>query len=235
MFSGKESKLKRNWFLIASIIIFILFYGFVPAYRVDVALLIGGSILFGLSFSKILARWLRNESPKIVSDPIFSTTTGDSISAGRFVIYRMDAIRKPPITTELWTKGAIIYPRDGDNIIGMHRATPVKVEKVKKSELPSEVIKVIEQEKILPPYYFGMACEEDYKKRLEVTDGKNVMRPTVEHIISELKERNRENFRLRKQLNMDFTDIDQLIKKLSGFTEEPSKKGLMKRIFLQRD
>ena len=113
-----------------------------------------GMMLINLSWMQ-----LKNGTPKLIADGIFTTTSGQYATVGNFAVFRMNEIDcgiKIP-TGWMYGKGAVICPLDAINKRGRSVALQVQVNKVEMKELPLEVQEHLKERKIKEPYYIGYA------------------------------------------------------------------------------
>ena len=127
-------------------------------------LTIGGMLLVNLSWLQ-----LKNGTPKIIADGIFSTTSGQYATVGNFAVFRLNeidcGIKIPPGWK--YGKGAVICPLDAINKRGRSVALQIQVNKVSKNELPLEVQEHLTERKIKEPYYIGYADIEQLDEEVD--------------------------------------------------------------------
>lgn len=160
---------KQNWWFFLLLGFIGIFYQQLGVWNPDKAVIIGISILFLFSFVKLIPDYFRVRSPKLITNPFYDTTTGDKLTAGDYAIYRNGGIRTFFISRE-GNSGTTVLLNEANNPLGINRVVPAKCEMVELAELPPEAIRVVREHDLKPPYFLGLANEEDYKEILKDMD-----------------------------------------------------------------
>ena len=165
---------KQNWWFFALLAFIAIFNEQLGRWTPDKAIMIGIATLFAFTMLKMIPDYFKVRSPKLITNPYYDTTTGDKLTAGDYVIYRNGGIRTWVVTRE-GNAGTTVLLKEGDNPLGINRIVTPKCEMVELAELPPEAIRVIREHDLKPPYFLGLANEEDYKEILKDDEGKEAL------------------------------------------------------------
>ena len=163
-----KQSLIHYWYFIVAIIVAVAFYGKWGMFTYDAAVFFAACL--------VVANWvfnsfwydLKNRTPKLVCNPISTTTTGNYINAGNYVIFRMGEIDARSVKFA-GKEGVIIVPKTACYKIGRNVYLPVRVQNVRFEELPIEVKKNIIDYNLKKPYLFGIADEDSFLTMPDLT------------------------------------------------------------------
>lgn len=160
-------------------------------------------LAFGWWF-KFAWTYAKEKSPKIIADPIWSTTLNDPIKASHWTIDILEEIKFGNIIwRNIFKRGAVISlwknrNSFGDNvsIYSSHTAVPL-------TQLPPQVVEKVTSYGIKPPYFFGICDENKLEEKviLENEQGGNPKEMTVSSMIE-----------LYKYLCQDYQEMDKAYK-----------------------
>jgi hypothetical protein len=124
---------------------------------------------------------LKAKSPKMIANPLHSTTDGVFREIAGYAVWKAGAIDAYGVHTK-GSEGTVVVPLACIHNYGRNVAFAVRIEPVELEELPPDVIKLVVREKFPKPYLYGIVDENIIMHYPEITFLKN-----------ELKQRNREN------------------------------------------
>lgn len=134
---------------------------------------IGYGLFFGMFVYMAAAgiHLAKRKSPQIHANGLASSHTGKKpIPAGRFNIVRLGGVNWG-VCTDTFSEGTFVYPRSAHNQVGVNITAKVWVQKVDFEELYPHVRKVIEENDLKKPFYFGVCNIKDFKKEFDITEG----------------------------------------------------------------
>lgn len=150
---------------------------------------------FILTLFSLKASWIamKNKTPKLISNPYFTTTRGKFRAAGEFLVFSMGDISAAGVSVK-GSDGTVIGPKDAVQKLGDNIALNVKTEEKSFGELPAEVRNVVKEHDFKEPYYMGYANEEQLEQKLDDNEQISGMNnPDVSRVIRQLEETNEMN------------------------------------------
>jgi hypothetical protein len=139
-------------------------------------------------------RTFTDQTPKIIWNHNYSTTTGEFIAAGNWAIFRLGGIKAPLFGYLERNIGIVVIPIETANKFGRSFALAVEGNEISFDELPEKVQDIVTTNRLKPPYLWGAANPEQYtqKAKLEEKVGPHgITRVTVANLISMLREGNK--------------------------------------------
>ena len=180
-----------NLLIIIGIIIVIVLNGRIGSYEQDRGMFTGLMFMLVGIFARLTDSAWKNASPKLITQSGWTTTTGNRLHVGNWYLYRMGDINAYGITIS-GKDGTIIAPVTSNNRVGRCVAVTASGQPVNFAELPKEVQETIIKYHMPAPYYFFMAAEEQALLQLkDVEKVSGLKQPTVEYLITQVKEQNR--------------------------------------------
>ncbi len=207
--------------------------------RADLIFLFAGLMV---AVGKLTFLELKQRTPKICADGVFSTTQGTYSLAGNYAIFRLNeidcGIKYPPD----WAggKGAIICPLDAINKRGRSVALQVQAIQTKTNELPIEVQENLLERKIKPPYYMGYCDIEQLKQEIDLEKLKGsdlieiygVKKTDVMNLIHIIRDQNRFISQQKQLLLHDRSSLETEMKYLNRMDiHKTSSSNIFKRMF----
>lgn len=157
---GWKQRLKRYpelIIIIIAVIIMILLMGRLGIVQFDRAVAIGFMLIF-LAVMIRLSDWsFKHFSYKVVFERGYSTYSGHIHEVGNFGLIRLDGYSTP--LPHEGGGGAVIFPIDAITRVGRSASVLVTTFQVQKEQLPILVKKYIDEQRIPPPYKYGIASE----------------------------------------------------------------------------
>jgi len=226
---------KQNWWFFVLLVFIFIFYQQLGRIYPDKAVTIGIGILFAFSFIRLIPDYFKVRSPKLVTNPFYDTTTGDKLTAGDYTIYRLGGVRTWVVSRE-GNAGTVVILKEGDNPVGINRALTPKCEMVSLAELPSEAIRVIKEHNLSPPYYLGLADEEQYNELLKDQDGRETLVGSKVNLIRIENAINRAYDSILRNDATSIQDTLKMIRRIQGIAEpETKEKDALRKIFIKED
>jgi len=221
-----ESDTKSNikWVLIFGImaLAWYLFRGKFGSFDMDNLTIWVIIIVLLILFGKLTDSDLKNRSPKLISNPIHTTITGEPVAIiGGYAAFRAGGVNAFNFIME-GRDGTVIVPISTLTNVGKCTVANTRITRVPISELPDSMREEIENRDLPKPYYLGIP---DVSQMLNI--------PESSELLTEIRHLNKENQMLKKQ-------VKDLLSYKEGYTEHQrrmaemvsgSKKSWGERVF----
>lgn len=182
--SGFELKGKWQYILITGILVVVwfIFHGQYGNFTWDkVTVGVGGAFAL-MVFTRMANDELKHLSPKIITNPIYSTISGEpsDIIAG-YAVFRLGGVNALAMHWD-GSDGTAIVPQSSVNNIGKCVVCTVRVERIEKEEIPFQIRNELLIKGYPEPFFLGLSDEELVLNVPEATFHMNEIKQQNRHI-----------------------------------------------------
>jgi len=198
--------------IIVAALIIVVFRGRWGSFTWDSATTWGVLIIIGWWLALSTLQMFYNMSPKIVYNYGHNTTYGEIYSCGSYMLIRPGVMTSESLGMFWRRPGAFVFPMDAWEKSGPNIVIKARMEKVDFAELPLYARSIIEKTSIPPPYWLGFADEEQYGDIIEDPEAvdPDKKKISVSHLITQVKELNKENTFYRNIMDRYMTSMEGL-------------------------